>query len=145
MKPYWNRYGELVGFVGTALAGVVLGFVLGIYCDRPPETRHPAAKNLTRQVAQALNGDERAAGQYAAFYNLLADRFEADAYETTTRAAQVAGRAAEILQLPGYLKEIVGKELNPHLGTPGPLSAQQSEAAAKSLRELANACQAAAR
>jgi hypothetical protein len=76
---------------------------------------------------------------------VLASRLDAGAYSTTSEAAEVAGRAAEILKAPGLLKEIVNGELNPLLGKPQPLTPELRKQSSDVLRKLAAACKEAAR
>ena len=59
-------------------------------------------------------------------------------------AAAVAGRAADILALPGVLKQVVNDELNPLLGKPQPLTPDLAAQAAAKLRLLSAACRRAA-
>ncbi len=107
---------------------------------RPAPTDELAAK-----VREALREKPQDAAIYAGLYAVLASRLEAGAYSTTPEAAAVAGRAADILQVPGVLKEIVNEELNPLLGKPQPLTPKLRAQASGALRKLAAACEEAAR
>lgn len=127
-------------FFAVALAGFLTGYALAQFVDVPP-ARRPDVTDLNQQVATALEEHQDSAARYAAFYRVLAGRFARHQYKTTSRAAEVASRAADILNLPGVLKDIVAKQLNPILGTPGKLTAQQSETAAQILLALSTACQ----
>lgn len=132
----------VLSYLLVALLAGLIGFGLGRGLA-PPTTDPPTDATLVRQVATALDGHEAIAGQYAAFYELLADRLEAEAFPTTQHAGEVAERAARLLKLPGVLEALVNDSLNPHLGSPGPLTTDQARAAARELRALANACRAA--
>ena len=100
---------------------------------------------LEDRVRTALVGRPDEALTYAGLYAVLTDRFEKREYETTAEAAAVAGRAAEILAVPGLLKEVVNDELNPLLGKPGPVTPELAAKAAAKLRALSTACREAAR
>jgi hypothetical protein len=106
----------------------------------------PAPSNeLNVKVREALRENPQAAMTYAGLYAILAARFEAGAYSTTSEATAVAGRAADILQVPGLLKEIVNDELNPLLGKPQTLTPELRARASERLRALSTACREAAR
>ena len=114
----------------------------------PPPVVDPAEPSdaaLNARVAAALGDDVESARQYAAFYRLLADRLAAGDYETGRDLAAVAGRAAELMALPGRLSGIVSDELDPILNPPGSLSPERRVAAADILNRLANACEEASR
>lgn len=136
------RATDIPSYLAVALLAGLAGFAAGRGL-LPASIDPPTDDTLVRQVATALDGHETMAGQYAAFYELLADRLEAGAFPTTQRAGEVAAFAARLLELPGVLEEIVNDSLNPHLGTPGPLTADLARAAAHQLRALAAACRAA--
>ena len=114
----------------------------------PPPVVDPAEPSDARfnaRVATALGGDAESARQYAAFYRLLADRLAAGDFDGGTDLAAVAGRAAELLALPGRLSGIVAEELDPILNPPGPLSPERRVAAASAFDRLADACEEAVR
>ena len=136
------RANDILSYLAVALLAGLAGFATGRGLV-PHSTDPPTDDTLVRQVATALDGQEAMAGQYAAFYELLADRLEAGAFPTTQHAGEVAALAARLLELPGVLEEIVNDSLNPHLGAPGPLTVDQARAAAHQLRDLAAACRAA--
>ena len=106
----------------------------------PPPAVEPADADLSARVAAALDGDADAARLYAAFYRLLADRTAAGADATTADLAAVAGRAADLLALPGKLSDVVGEELDPVLNPPGPLTPDRRAAAVAAFARLADAC-----
>jgi hypothetical protein len=139
-QPLWPLQ-RLVVLLATSIV------VAGCF-ELPPDNAVPRpapANELARKVQKALHERPEDALAYAGLYSVLADRFEAGAYSTTSEAAAVAGRAAEILRIPGLLKSIVNDKLNPLLGKPQPLTPELREQASKSLRELAAACKEAAR
>lgn len=111
--------------------------------DASPNPRPDAA--LAQRVRTALDGHPEDALAYAGLYAVLADRFERKTYATTSEAAAVAGRAADILAVPGLLKQIVDDELNPLLGKPQPVTPDLAAGAATKLRALSAACREAAR
>lgn len=100
---------------------------------------------LMQHVRAALDGRRDDALAYAGLYAVLADRFERGTYDTTSEAASVAGGAADILAVPGLLKEVVNDELNPLLGKPQPVTPELAARAAAKLRALSVACREAAR
>jgi hypothetical protein len=108
----------------------------------PPLPAKPQVEDdaLVQRVRVALAGHENAAATYAGLYAVLAERLESDAYATTNEAAEVAGRAADILNVPGVLEDVVSDELDPLLGTPGPLTPDMRTNAARRLRALSDAC-----
>lgn len=107
--------------------------------------RPAPATELDARVREALREQPQAAITYAGLYAVLAARFEAGAYSTTSEAAAVAGRAADILEVPGLLTEIVNDELNPLLGKSQPLTPELRAQASDRLRALSTACREAAR
>lgn len=113
----------------------------------PPAPRPAPSPDggLTPRVCAALDGHKEDALAYAGLYAVLADRFEKREYETTAEAAAVAGRAADILAVPGLLKQIVNDELNPLLGKPQAVTPELARAAAAKLRALSAACREVAR
>lgn len=121
----------------------MLGGCFAVPDASPPP--HPVPSDLSERVSTALAGHEDAALKYAGLYAVLADRFEAGAYETTSEAAAVAGRAADVVGLPGVLKEVVDDELNPLLGTPQAVTPELAVEAAARLRALSAACREVAR
>jgi hypothetical protein len=101
-------------------------------------------QDLLNKVETALAGHRGDAMTYAGLYAVLADRLEDKAYATTSDAAGVAGRVADILHVPGLLKQVVNEELNPLFGKPQPLTPELAAKAAAKLRELSAACREAA-
>ena len=132
----------------AALAGAILLFgpaVAGCFAPPAPappvvDPGTPADANLRARVAAALDGNADAARRYAAFYRLIADRLSAGEWERTTELAAVAGRAADLLDLPGRLAAVVTEELDPVLNPPGPLSGERRTHAAAAFARLADAC-----
>ena len=132
------RYGSLAGVL--LLAGCFR--VPSADAPKPAPTGDAA---LVERVGAALDGRPDDALTYAGLYAVLADRFEKREYESTGEAAAVAGRAAEILEVPGLLNEVVSAELNPLLGKPSPVTPELAAKAAAKLRALSSACREAAR
>jgi hypothetical protein len=106
--------------------------------------RPAPSDQLAATVRKALRENADDALTYAGLYTVLASRLDAGAYSTTSEAAAVAGRAADILQVPGVLREIVNDKLNPLLGTPQPLTPELRKQSSDVLRKLAAACREAA-
>ena len=144
-----TKLARVSGRRGIAGVTLVLGALLLVGCFEvpapSPEPRPSPDAALSERVRTALDGREEDALAYAGLYAVLADRFEAGHYETTAEAAAVAGRAADILAVPGVLKEIVNDELNPLLGKPQPITPDLAAKAAATLRDLSSACREAAR
>lgn len=110
-----------------------------------PSPRPEPSDQLTQRVQVALKDHPTDAFTYAGLYAVLADQIAANHYQSTSEAAAVAGRAAEILQVPGVLREVVDDELNPLLGTSQPLTPELCEKASAKLHSLSIACKEAAR
>jgi len=132
---------RLVILLATSL---VLAGCFQVPADDAVPRPAPTAE-LSEKVREALRGKPQAAITYAGLYAILASRLDAGSYSTTSEAAAVARRAAEILQVPGLLKEIVNESLNPLLGTPQPLTPELRDQAGEVLRKLSAACEEAAR
>src|SRR5690606_10290125 len=105
----------------------------------------PADPDLTSRVKVALRERPDDALLYAGLYAALADRFAQQRDATTTEAAAIAGRAADLVDVPGVLTAIVDDELTPLLGKPQPITPELAEQASAKLRDLSNACREAAR
>jgi len=131
-------------FACAAAALVLAGcFQLTAAPEVAPEPKPDAA--LSARVRTALDGHTDDALAYAGLYAVLADRFDRKSYATTSEAAGVAGRAADVLAVPGLLKQVVDDELNPLLGKPQPVTPELAAQAAAKLRALSAACREAAR
>lgn len=131
---------DSLGGVGVAL------LLAGCFAVPPQPGPAPAPDgSLANRVRVALAGRKEDALTYAGLYALLADRFDARADATTAEAAAVAGRAADLLAVPGLLKEVVNAELNPLLGKPQPVTPELAAQASAKLRGLSAACREAAR
>lgn len=128
------------------LAALIAFLMAGCFAvpEASPEPT-PSSGDLGKRVRVAFAGHEHEALKYAGLYAVLADRIDGKQYATTSEAAAIAGRAADILRVPGVLKEIVNDELNPLLGKPQPLTPELSSKASEKLRSLAAACKEAAR
>jgi hypothetical protein len=134
-------------FLRRVLVMAVL-LLAGCFQVPSPPDASPAPSpdaGLKQRVYSALNGRKQDALAYAGLYAVLADRFEKREYDTTAEAAAVAGRAADILAVPGVLKQVVNDELNPLLGKPQPVTPELAAQAAAKLRNLSIACREAAR
>ena len=134
----------------NALLGGVLSLcgpaAVGCFAPPPPAPAvDPADADLSARVAAALGGDADAARLYAAFYRLIADRLAAGDWATTGDLAATAGRAADLLALPGRLSAVVAEELDPVLNPSGPLTPDRRAAAANAFVRLADACEGAVR
>lgn len=140
-SPSWNG-----GFNRIAILVASSVMLTGCFqAPSEPDQDSHVTTSLARKVETALRGRTDDALTYAGFYANFADRLEARSYATTTEAAAIAGRTADILAVPGLLKEIVNDELNPLIGTPQPLTPELASQAAEKLRELSRACRRAAR
>jgi hypothetical protein len=130
------------------IAALIASSVFFAGCFQLPDRNDDAApvpsRNVSQAVRTALAGRPDDALTYAGLYEVLADRLEANVYPTTTEAAQVAGRAADILRVPGSLKQVVNDELIPLIGKPQPLTPELCAKAAAKLRALSAACREAA-
>ena len=132
----------------AAVAGLALGGAAAGCCpppDRPePEPEHhsaPADGDLDARVAAALGGDADLAATYAAFYRLLAERLRAGTDDSAGEFAAVAGRAAELLKLPGTLAGPAGDVLGGALNPPSRFTPARRDAAAAAFDRLADACE----
>ncbi len=133
------RYSPLL----LAIAAAV--FLSG--CFASPHTRPVTPElpgGIAARVHKALADRPEDAASYAGLFEVLALRFDAGKYQTTSEAAAVAKRSAEILSVPGVLKDVVNEELNPLLGTPRPLTREISSQAASRINVIARACREAA-
>jgi hypothetical protein len=122
----------------------LLVIATGCFQGPSPDRPLPVDGALLQRVKGPLAGRRDDALAYAALYAVLAERFESGAYATTSEAADVAARAAEIIRLPGVLKEVVNDELNPVIGKPQPITPERAAQAAATLRALSTACREAA-
>ena len=140
--PKPPRWAELL-----LTGGLLAATATAAGCFAPPDAPEPAVPavapvdaDLHARVAAALGGDRELAATYAAFYTLLAERIDAGTDETVGQFAAVAGRAAEILNLPGKLAGPAGDLLGDVLNPPGAFAPGRREKAAAAFRALAAAC-----
>ena len=144
---YPRTRSALMAAVRAAVAGLALGGAAAGCCppDRPetaPEHDSvPADRDLNARVAAALGGNAELAATYAAFYRLLAERLRAGADDSAGAFAAVAGRAADLLKLPGDLSGPAGDELGGVLNPPSRFTPARRDAAAAAFDRLADACE----